>query len=160
MKIIYGKGECLIDYSQNYKHISIKYRGEVALKHLHREIIKISGKKIYITNKGKTSFLYHIGNKIDIVFMKDPVNITKLFEYNGTFRITNAKIDDKNISVETKNIDYWNLINSKWDSAGKPEQYKGQYFVGNIPKRRIVFKKRARGRLPTKTTTRRSGGGY
>tara|TARA_R110000824_G_C14944542_1_gene650246 strand:+ start:222 stop:695 length:474 start_codon:yes stop_codon:yes gene_type:complete len=140
MKIIYGKGECLIDYSQNFSRITIKYRGSVSLKHYHREIIKIDKTKIYIANRRKTSNLYNYNNQIDIFYKESPTGITELFKYNGTFKILSAKIDNKNIIVETKNIDYWNKINSTWNTAGKPEQYKGEYFIGKIPKKSKLSK--------------------
>ena len=38
--------------------------------------------------------------------------------------------NNKNISITELNIDYWNKIDSTWDSAGKPEQYKNNYQFG------------------------------
>ena len=87
MKIIYGKGECSIDYSQDYKHISIKYRGNISLLHSHREVIKIEGTRVYIVNKNSTSFLINQNNTIDILFKKSVGGLIELFKYNGTFKI-------------------------------------------------------------------------
>ena len=70
-----------------------------------------------------------------------------------TFKILSTKIDKKNIGIETQNIDYCELINSKFDTMGKPEQYGGTYQNGKGVKR---SSKRRRTTQTTKTIT----GGY
>ena len=162
MKLTYGNSYCTLEYGvENISNIVISYRGNITIKHHHMEFIKKVGKnRALFFNFGEKSLLIKSYNKIRIGYNKEISGKVELFRWIGEFKILSAKVNGKRISVEVTNADYWNLIDSKWDSAGKPEQYKGQYFVGNIPKRRIVFKKRARGRLPAKTTTRRSGGGY
>ena len=71
-------------------------------------------------------------------------------------------MNKKNIPIEVFGVDFCELINSTFDSMGKPEQYRGSYKFGRVPKRRRRMKRK---RLTTgttgttRTTTGRSGGG-
>ncbi len=77
-------------------------------------------------------------NTIYIKFKESPKGLNELLKYNGEMKILSAKINNKNIPIETEGIDYWNMINSNWENAGKPSQYYGTYFVGKIPKRKTI----------------------
>jgi len=136
MRIKYGKGDCFLYFNGLISHISIKYRGDISLKHRHREIILINNGKVYFNNIKSKSSLYNNNNRIDIFFKKDIAPHDKLFNYNGDFRIISAKVNDKNIPIEVFGIDYPNLIDSKPESMGKPENYRGNYKYGRVPSKR------------------------
>ena len=84
--------------------------------------------------QSKSAFV-DLNNDIAI-FYNEPINIdSELFKYNGDFRIISAKVNDRNIPVEVFGIDYPNLINSKPENMGKPENYKGNYKFGRVPRK-------------------------
>ena len=61
---------------------------------------------------------------------------------------------EKSITVEARGIDYYNLIDSTWDYAGKPEKYNGTYTIGKVPKNK-------RNKVLTTGVKRQKGnGGY
>ena len=166
MQLIYGNSYCTLKYNiENIRNVIIKYKGSITIKHHHMEFIKrIDKNRARFFNFGKKSLLIQKLNEIHIGYNEDTIGEIELFRWIGNFRITSAKVNGKSVPVTVTNVDYWNLINSKWDSAGKPELYKGTYRFGRTPRRR---KRRSRGisrRLSTKTATRTvtrsSGGGY
>ena len=131
MKIIYGKNICILEGSQ-VSEIVIKYRGNPILSHKHLEITDILNENQVMVNNGGNlnSMLIHGNNQIHIGF-KNPIDgDQELFKYSGYFKILTAKINNENVIVETQNIDYWNKVNSTWNSAGKPESYYGTYQRG------------------------------
>ena len=154
MKIIYGKGECSLEgFTELVKSIVIKYRGSIVLKHNFAELYNIIENDFYFRNLKSKSLLIHGNNQIHIGFI-DNLDLDKLFDYRGEFRIISAKVNDKNVPVEIFGVDYWNLINSEWDTAGKPENYKGNYKFGRSPK-----KQASKGRKIS-TSTQSSGRSY
>lgn len=113
---------------------------------------------MFVINKNSKTRLFHLANTIYIKFKESPKGLNELLKYNGEMKILSAKINNKNIPIETEGIDYWEMIDSNWESAGKPSQYYGGYFVGKIPKRRTISLTRkvtSRGR-----TQSGSRGGY
>ena len=163
MQLIYGNSYCTLKYGvENIRNVIIKYRGSITIRHHHMEFIKRVGKNgALFFNFGKKSLLINRNNSIKIGYNEEIIGEIELFRWIGEFRIISAKVNGKNIPVKVTNVDYWNLIDSKWDSAGKPEQYKGNYRFGRTPKRRS--KRIGKGiskRLSTKTTTGGGGGGY
>ena len=155
MKIKYGKGECFIDYrAEEISSIVIKYRGNVTLRHDFMTIDSIlDNERALIKNVNRNNMLVHGNNQIHIGFLNNP-DLDKLFDYRGDFRIISAKVNDQNIPVEVFGVDYWNMIDSDWDSAGKPENYKGNYKFGRVPR-----KKTLKGRK-NKTLRQLPKGGY
>tara|TARA_R100001594_G_scaffold3912_1_gene14334 strand:- start:927 stop:1382 length:456 start_codon:yes stop_codon:yes gene_type:complete len=151
MKIVYGNSICeLHNPIENINSIEIKYRGSIIIKHPHREVVqKIDNRRSRIRNKNSNSTLRHENNIITILNYSE----LNLFKWVGEFRIISAKVNDKNVSIEVFGVDYWNLINSDWDSAGKPENYKGNYKFGSVPQ-----KKTLKGRK--NKTLRQSKGSY
>ena len=139
MKIKYGKGECFIDYKvEEISSIVIKYRGVVTLRHDFMTIDSIlDSERALIKNVNKNNMLVHGNNQIHIGFLNNP-DLDKLFDYRGEFRIISAKVNNKNVSVEVFGVDYWNVINSDWDYAGKFENYKGNYKFGRSPKKQTL----------------------
>ena len=155
MNIIYGKGVCYINQPVNVKNISIKYRGLINTKHKHKEIIKSENNKLYIVNMQSKSVFVDLNNNIEILYNKPTINEdSELFKYIGEFRIISAKVNDRNIPVEVFGVDYPNLINSKPENMGKPENYKGNYKFGRVPR-----KKTLKGRK-NKTLRQLPKGGY
>ena len=133
MKIVYGNSICeLHNPIENINSIKIKYRGSIIIKHLHREVVeKIDNRRSRVRNKNSNSTLTHENNIITILNYSE----LSLFKWVGEFRIISAKVNDKSVPVEVFGIDYWNLINSTWDTAGKPENYKGNYKFGRVPQK-------------------------
>lgn len=139
MKIIYGKGECSIEgFTEPIESIVIKYRGNIVLKHNFAELYNVIGNDFYFRNLKSKSLLVHGNNQIHIGFIDARDNLKELFNWVGEFRIISAKVNDKNVPVEVFGVDYWNLINSTWDSAGKPENYKGNYRFGRVPQKKTL----------------------
>ena len=163
MKLIYGNSYCTLKENvENIQNVVIKYRGRITIKHHHMEFIKrIDKTRGFFFNFGKKSLLINRNNTIKIGYNEEIVGDIELFRWIGEFRIISAKVNGKNIPVTVTNVDYWNLIDSKWDSAGKPEQYKGTYRFGKMPKRRSKrIRKGISKRLLTKTASSSSRGGY
>ena len=133
--IKYGKGSCEIKSNEIIKSIEIKYRGNVYLQHKHIEITHFFENSMYAKNKKSKSLLIHGNNQIHIGFLNG-LQDTELFKYSGQFRIISAKVNGKNIPVEVFGVDYWNMINSTWDYAGKPENYRGNYKSGRVPRKK------------------------
>ena len=155
MKLIYGKGECCINgINEKISSIVIKYQGAVILKHKHAELINVLNNNLHFRHLKSKSLLIQGNNQIHIGFLPPLIELEELFRYAGEFKILSAKVNDKNIAVELFGVDYWNLINSNWDNAGKPERYKGTYTFGKMPR-----KKRLRGRN-IKRLSKGSTGGY
>ncbi len=137
MKIIYGKGECVIDkINEPVQSIIIRYKGNVILKHKFAELYNIINNNFYFRNLKSKSMLIHGNNQIHIGFITPQNELNELFKYNGDFEITSVKINDVNVNVELFGVDYYNLIDSNWDSAGKPEVYENTFIVGKLPKKR------------------------
>ena len=154
MKIIYGKGECSLEgFTEPIESIVIKYRGSIVLKHNFAELYNIIENDFYFRNLKSKSLLIHGNNQIHIGFIDNP-DLDKLFDYRGEFRIISAKVNNKNVPVEVFGVDYWNLIDSEWDTAGKPENYKENYKFGRVPQ-----KKTSKGRKIS-TSTQSSGRSY
>ena len=130
MKVIYGKGICIVQ-GGNVSNVVIKYRGNPYLSHNHFEFIDIiSETKARANNINSNSLVLHGNNQIHIGY-KDVVDgEVQLFRYTGYFKILSAKINNESVTIETQNIDLCQLINSKFDNMGKPEQYKGTYTNG------------------------------
>ena len=136
MKIIYGKGSCEIDGSiEPIESIVIKYRGNIVIRHGFSELYNIIENNLYFRNLKSKSLLVHGNNQIHIGFVNGRDNLKELFKYVGDFRIISAKVNDKNIPVEVFGVDYPNLINSKPENMGKPENYKGNYKFGRVPRK-------------------------
>ena len=87
-------------------------------------------------NLKSKSLLIHGNNQIHIGFVEAKNDLIELFKWVGEFRIISAKVNDKNVPVEVFGVDTWNMINSDWDYAGKPEIYKGTYRHGRSPKKK------------------------
>ena len=136
MKIVYGNSICeLHNPIENINSIKIKYRGSIIIKHPHREVVeKIDNRRSRVRNKNSNSTLTHENNIITILNYSE----LSLFKWVGEFRIISAKVNDKSVPVEVFGIDYWNLINSTWDTAGKPENYKGNYKFGRVPRKKTL----------------------
>ena len=164
MKLIYGKSHCTLHYGiENVKSVVIKYRGAITIKHPHMEFLKrINRRSGIFNNFSQKSILIHNNNQIRIGFAREAVGEIELFRWIGDFKILSAKVNKKNIPIEVFGVDFCEMINSKFDSMGKPEQYRGSYKFGRVPKRRRRMKRK---RLTTgttgttRTTTGRSGGG-
>ena len=154
MNIIYGKGTCYINSPVNVRYISIKYRGLINTKHKHKEVIKSENNKLYIVNMQSKSIFSNLNNNIGILYKPTINEDSELFKYIGEFRIISAKVNDRNIPVEVFGVDYPNLINSKPENMGKPENYKGNYKFGRVPR-----KKTLKGRK-NKTLRQLPKGGY
>lgn len=154
MKIKYGKGECFIEYSaERISSIVIKYRGIVTLRHKFMTIDSIlDNQRALLRGVNKNNMLVHGNNQIHIGFLNNP-DLDKLFDYQGEFRIISAKVNDKNVPVEVFGVDTWNMINSDWDYAGKPEIYKGTYRHGRSPKKKAS--KRLNNKKVNKLSSRR-----
>ena len=138
MKIIYGKGECVLSGSnRSVKSIVIRYRGSVALSHKHLHFGAFLGNdRVIFNNSNSKILLIHGSNQIHIGVMDGFYIEEKLFNYNGDFRIISAKVNDKNIPIEVFGVDYPNLIDSKPESMGRPENYRGNYKYGRVPQKR------------------------
>ena len=154
MNIIYGKGTCYINSPVNVRYVSIKYRGLINTKHKHKEVIKSENNKLYIVNMQSKSIFSNLNNNIGILYKPTINEDSELFKYIGEFRIISAKVNDRNIPVEVFGVDYPNLINSKPENMGKPENYKGNYKFGRVPR-----KKTLKGRK-NKTLRQLPKGGY
>ena len=138
MKIKYGKGECFIDYKiEEISSIVIRYRGVITIRHSFMGIDSIlDNERAILNNVNRNNLLIEGNNQIHIGFLNNPKDLNKLFNYNGDFRIISAKVNDKNIPIEVFGIDYPNLIDSKPESMGKPEDYRGNYKYGRVPRKR------------------------
>ena len=161
MDITYGKGECFINYNvEEISTIVIKYRGSATFRHEFRTISSfLGGDRILLSKASKKNLFIEGNNQIHIGFLESVNDLSKLFDYIGEFKILSAKVNKKNIPIKVTNVDYCELIDSKFDNMGKPEQYKGTYIHGRIPKRK---RKMTTKKLSTRTATGRSrgGGGY
>ena len=166
MKLIYGKSYCTLEYGvENIRNIVIKYRGNITIRHHHMEFLgKLNKHRGYFFNFGKKSLLIKSYNEIKIGYNEEIFGEVDLFRWIGEFKILSAKVNGKVIPVKVTNVDYWNFTDSKWDSAGKPEGYRGTYHFGRSPKMRRKISSRTSNRggriLPTRTATSGSGGGY
>ena len=165
MKLTYGNSYCILKYNiENIRNVVIKYRGSITLKHHHMEFIgRIDKNRARFFNFGKKSLLIKRDNEIQIGYNEDIVGEIELFRWIGNFRILSVKVNGKNVPVTVTNVDYWNLIDSKWDSAGKPELYKGTYRFGRTPKRIRKRKRISRKSSTTATKTiagSSTGGGF
>ena len=130
MNIIYGKDSCILQGS-DITEVVIKYRGNPYLSHRHLEIINVlNEKQAQVNNINSNSIILHGNNQIHIGYKTAVGGEIQLFRYTGYFKILSARVNRDNVTIETKNIDFWNKINSKWDSPGKPEQYRGTYRNG------------------------------
>tara|TARA_R100000458_G_C8253229_1_gene229752 strand:- start:25 stop:492 length:468 start_codon:yes stop_codon:yes gene_type:complete len=154
MKIIYGKGQCSLSSMQDVKSIVIKYRGSVSVTHNHLHFgAFLDGDRVLFNNYGARSLLVHGNNQIHIGVMDGGEIKEELFNYIGEFRIISAKVNDKNVPIEVFGVDYWNMIDSDWDYAGKPEIYKGTYRHGRSPKKKAS--KRLNNKKVNKLSSRR-----
>ena len=154
MKIIYGKGSCEIDGSiEPIESIVIKYRGNIVIRHGFAELYNIIENNLYFRNLKSKSLLVHGNNQIHIGFVNGRDNLKELFKYVGNFRIISAKVNDKNIPVEVFGVDYPNLINSKPENMGKPENYKGNYKFGRVPQKKTLkgIKNKTLKQLPSRS---------
>ena len=160
MKLIYGNSYCTLHYGvENVKSVVIKYRGAISIKHNHMEFLhQINRRNGMFNNFNRKSLLIRNNNQIRIGYAKEVVGEIELFRWVGEFKILSVKVNNKNVPIEVTNVDYCELINSKFDNMGKPEQYKGTYRYGRVPKRRRK-KRMSSKRLSKRTTTGRSGGG-
>ena len=139
MKIIYGKGQCSLSSIGGVKSIVIKYRGNISIAHNHLHFgAFLDNDRVLFNNYGAKSLLVHGNNQIHIGIMDGGKIKEELFTYIGEFRIISAKVNDKNVPFEVFGVDYWNLIDSTWDYAGKPENYKGNYKFGRSPKKQAL----------------------
>ena len=130
MKIIYGKDSCVLQ-GNNITDVVIHYRGIPYLSLKHLEIISVlNDNQAQVKNISSKSLLLHGNNQIHIGFIPSVDGELQLFRYTGYFKILSAKVNGDNVTIETKNIDYCELINSKFDNMGKPEQYRGTYRNG------------------------------
>ena len=137
MKIVYGKGDCRLDGKiEPIESIVIKYRGNIVLKHNFAELYNVINNDFYFRNLKSKSLLIHGNNQIHIGFVEAKNDLTELFKWVGEFRIISAKVNDRNVPVEVFGVDTWNMINSDWEYAGKPEIYKGTYRHGRSPKKK------------------------
>ena len=160
MKIIYGKDSCILQGS-SVSEVVIKYKGNPYLSHNHLEIIDaLNDNQAFVKNINSNSLILHGNNQIHIGWKTAIDGDIQLFRYTGYFKILSAKVNGENVTIETKNIDFWNKIDSKWDSAGKPELYKGTYRNGAGIKGKKGMKRICR-KSTTATRTITSGrGGY
>jgi hypothetical protein len=139
MKIIYGKGQCSLSSTEGVKSIVIKYRGGISIAHNHLHFgAFLDGDRVLFNNYGARSLLVHGNNQVHIGVMNNGKINEELFTYIGEFRIISAKVNDKNVPVEVFGVDYWNMIDSDWDTAGKPENYKGNYKFGRVPRKKTL----------------------
>lgn len=132
MKIIYGKNNCILQGASMINEIVITYKGSPFLIHKHLEIVDILNQNQARVKNGTStgSMIIHGNNQIHIGY-KDAINGEhELFKYTGYFKILSAKANNESITIETKNIDFWEKVNSKWEDAGKWESYKGTYQQG------------------------------
>ena len=155
MKIIYGKGICSLNNSiEPVESIVIRYRGKIVIQHQFAELYNIIDNNFYFRNLKSKSLLVHGNNQIHIGFAEGRNDLEELFKYVGEFRILSVKVNNKSITVEARGIDYYNLIDSTWDYAGKPEKYNGTYTIGKVPKNK-------RNKVLTTGVKRQKGnGGY
>ena len=166
--ITYGNGECFVDYTkEKISTIVIHYKGSVLLKHKFMTISSfLGGDRVILKNINRNNMLIEGNNQIHIGFLEQPKNLNKLFDYNGDFKITSAKINDQVVTVKATNVDFYELIDSNWDNAGEPEKYKGPYGVGKVPRKRKSIggtktsSKTRSGVRRAITGSTASGGGY
>ena len=166
--ITYGNGECFVDYTkEKISTIVIHYKGSVYLKHKFMSVDSMFDNGDALLNRvNRDNLLLEGNNQIHIGFLKQPKNLNKLFDYNGDFKITSAKINDQVVTVKATNVDFYELIDSNWDNAGEPEQYKGTYVVGKVPRKRKLIggtKTSSKARTSVRraiTGSTSSGGGY
>lgn len=166
--ITYGNGECFVDYTkEKISTIVIHYKGSFLLKHKFMTISSfLGGDRVILKNINRNNMLIEGNNQIHIGFLKQPKNLNKLFDYNGDFKITSAKINDQVVTVKATNVDFYELIDSNWDNAGEPEKYKGTYVVGKVPRKRKSIggtKTSSKARSGVRraiTGSTSSGGGY
>ena len=166
--IIYGNGECFVDFTkEKISSIIIYYKGSVYLKHKFMSVDSMFDNGDALLNRvNRDNLLLEGNNQIHIGFLKQPKNLNKLFDYNGDFKITSAKINDQVVTVKATNVDFYELIDSNWDNAGEPEKYKGTYVVGKVPRKRKSIggtKTSSKARTSVRraiTGSTSSGGGY
>ena len=171
MKIIYGKSHCVLQGASQIREIVIKYRGNPILAHEHVEFIcLIDETKANVKNINSRSVLLHGNKQIHIGYRIPQDGELQLFRYSGYFKILTAKSGGENVIIETQSIDFCQLINSKFDNMGKPEQYRNTYQTGRgmkkEPKIKIPIairkKKKFIGKrmqpVGRKSTTTRTGG--
>ena len=157
MKLIYGKGECCINgINEEINSVVIRYSGCVILRLKHAELVNVLNNNLHFRHLKSKSLLVRGNNQIHIGFLPPVIELEELFRYTGNFKILSAKVNDKNIAVELFGVDYWNLINSNWDNAGKPESYKGTYRFGRIPQKKGI--KRGKQRIKGRNIERLSKG--
>lgn len=158
MKLIYGNSHCTLHYGvEAIRSVVIKYRGSIVIKHEHMEFLRQRNKRNGLfKNFEQKSLLIHNNNQIRIGYVKEVIGEIELFRWIGNFKILSVKVNGKNVPIKVFGVDFCELIDSKFDSMGKPEQYRGTYRYGRIPQRR---RKMTTKKLSTKTTARRSGGG-
>lgn len=150
--IKYGKGVCEIKSNEIIKSIEIRYRGNVYLQHNHIELTHFFENSMYVKNRNAKSLIIHGNNQIHIGFLNG-LQDAELFKYSGNLKIHSAKVNGKNVPVEVFGVDTWNMINSDWDYAGKPEIYKGTYRHGRSPKKKAS--KRLNNKKVNKLSSRR-----
>tara|TARA_R100000808_G_C2132849_1_gene141730 strand:- start:406 stop:891 length:486 start_codon:yes stop_codon:yes gene_type:complete len=158
----YGKGLCELNFHEPIKSIKIVYKGNVYLSHKHFEITHIfqETNSMYAKNRNSKSLILHGNNQIHIGYKNNEESSLELFKYVGEFKIVSVLVNNKETKFNLFGVDYWNLIKSKYDNAGKPEKYNNNYRVGYIPKkgRRKVLGAKVRNGSTGKKTT--EGRGY
>ena len=153
MEIIYGKDSCILKGSL-ITDVVIRYRGNPYLSHKHLEIMQVlNDNQARVKNRSAKSLLIHGNNQIHIGFIPSVGGEIQLFRYTGYFKIISAEVNGEIINIKTKNIDYCELIDSKVEDMGNPEQYTGTYQNGRGVRR---TSKSGKSINITKTTT----GGY
>ena len=168
MIITYGNGECFVDFKkETIKSIVIHYTGSITIRHNFIAVSRfIDSENVLLSNVDKKNLLIEGNNQIHIGFLEQPENLNKLFDYNGDFKITSAKINNQVVTVKATNVDFYELIDSNWDNAGEPEKYKGTYVVGKVPRKRKSIggtktsSKARNGVRRAITGSTSSGGGY
>ena len=153
MKIIYGKDSCILQGASMTTEVVITYLGSPFLSHKHLEIIDILNQnQAKVRNGRSTSVIIHGNNQIHIGFLNG-LQDTELFKYSGQFRIISAKVNNRNIPIEVFGVDYPNLINSKPENMGKPENYKGNYKFGRVPQKKTLkgIKNKTLKQLPSRS---------
>ena len=165
MKIIYGGDSCVFQGASQLNDVVIKYRGNPYLSHNHLEIVELlSENQAQVNNIQSQSLLLHGNNQIHIGYLNPVDGDLKLFRYTGYFKILTAKSGGENLTIETQSIDFCQLINSKFDNMGKPEQYIGTYRNGigmkKSPKIKIAkpISRKLKSAVKKPTAIRRTGG--
>lgn len=132
--IEYGKGICTLQ--QKAKEVIIHYKGNPYISHNHLEITHFLSNSLYVKNRNSKSLLIqgegqiHIGSKTILKSL--------LFKYSGRFEIVKAVVGGQDVQA-VADMDYCQLINTKFNEMGKPEQYVNGFKVGkgkNVRKNR------------------------